>query len=206
MLTTAEILGYVGMAFIATSFFFSNIKILRILNLVGAIAMAVYGIMIDELPVAILNVLIAVVNIYYINKMLTAKTRFDLSSVNYEKGGVFDKFYQAYETDIQHFFPGFELNELDSAKIDLILRDFKVVGCFIYRKTGDQVNILVDYVEPNARDMENSRYLYAIKKSDFKANGVMSLICKSSVAAHKNYLKNLGFGAEGDDKFVLSLN
>ncbi len=204
-MTIAEILGYVGMAFIATSFFFSNIKILRILNLIGAIAMAIYGFMIDEWPVAILNIIIAVVNVYYINKMLTAKTRFDLSSANYERGGVFDKFYRANETDIQSFFPDFELNELESANIDLILRDFKIVGCFIYRKTGSVVHILMDYVEVNSRDMENSRYVYAVKKSDFKANGVLKLVCKSTIPAHTNYLKNLGFSMSSGDEYVLDI-
>lgn len=111
----SEILGYLGLAFIAVSFFFLKIVLLRALNLVGALIMAVYGFMIDSYPVAVLNIIIALLNIYHLNKILSQVSRFDLLNVSYERGDAFDKLYQAYEKDILQHFPEFSLSNIEQS-------------------------------------------------------------------------------------------
>lgn len=204
-MSTEQIIGYVGLVFIATSFFFADIKKLRLLNLIGALTMVVYGFMIDQLPVALLNIIIAVVNLYYLYKLSNVKTRFDLAKVNYKKGGGLDKFYQAHEEDILKFFPDFTFDDIELCSIDLMLRDFKLVGAFVYIKRGQKVEVIMDYVEPSARDMENSRYLYMVKKSEFKADGINEIISKTTIPAHMTYLQNLGFSELDKDVYSLKL-
>ena len=115
----SEILGYVGMAFVGVSFFFANIRILRLLNLIGATAMTVYGFMIDQPPVAILNIIIVGVNVYYLSKTSALISRFDVLSVQYQRNDAFDRFYHAHEEDIKVFFPNCSPAVLETAKIEV---------------------------------------------------------------------------------------
>ncbi len=51
-----EIFGYVGMALVLISMMMTSVKWLRILNMSGAIICAIYGIMTDTWPTALLNI------------------------------------------------------------------------------------------------------------------------------------------------------
>ena len=63
-----EVLGYIAMGFVGISFLMKNILTLRLLNLIGAATFIVYGIMLNEPPIYILNAFIVVVNLYYLLK------------------------------------------------------------------------------------------------------------------------------------------
>ncbi len=61
-----EWLGYLASILIGISMFMKDIVKLRFINLIGSILFAIYGFIIKAYPVAIINVIIAFVNIYYI--------------------------------------------------------------------------------------------------------------------------------------------
>lgn len=61
-----EWLGYLASILIGISMFMKDIVKLRFINLIGSILFAIYGFIIKVYPVAIINVIIAFVNIYYI--------------------------------------------------------------------------------------------------------------------------------------------
>lgn len=65
-ITTIEILGYIAMAFIGISFLMKDIKKLRFLNLLGASLFIVYGILLNQPPIYLLNAFIVIVNLYYL--------------------------------------------------------------------------------------------------------------------------------------------
>ena len=71
-----ELIGYVASALIAFSMMLSSILRLRVINLAGALAFTVYGILIGAIPVALLNGLIVLVNAHYLLRMLRAKEIF----------------------------------------------------------------------------------------------------------------------------------
>ena len=50
-----EIFGYVGMALVLISMMMTSVKWLRIVNMTGAIVCAIYGILTNTWPTAILN-------------------------------------------------------------------------------------------------------------------------------------------------------
>ena len=60
-----EIIGYAGMAFVIVSFLFRDIRLLRIFNLVGAVLSGTYGVLTKTWPTAILNIILAVINIAF---------------------------------------------------------------------------------------------------------------------------------------------
>ena len=190
---TTEIIGYVGLVLIAVSFFFTNMSWLRIFNLFGAIVMTVYGLLIDSIPVTSLNALIVVVNLYYLYKSSNRTDDFDMVEDSYKSGGLFDIFYREYESDIKKYFPAFDIGKADQYEITIILRELSVVGAFVYRPLGKEVQIKMDYVAPKYRDLSNSTFLMAIKSSEFKAKGFEKLVAVSRNEKHSSYLKKIGF-------------
>ncbi|MFS4494433.1 YgjV family protein [Maribacter sp. 2308TA10-17] len=61
-----EILGYLASLFVLLSFFYKDIRKLRIINSVGCAFFVAYGIMLPSIPVIITNVAILLVNGYYL--------------------------------------------------------------------------------------------------------------------------------------------
>ena len=63
-----EILGYVAMVLVASSFLLKDVVKLRLVNAIGAICFVIYGFLIGSFPVTGLNIFIVCVNGYYIYK------------------------------------------------------------------------------------------------------------------------------------------
>ncbi len=57
-----DILGYIGMLVVLTSFGFKNITTMRIINTIGCLITVVYASMIMAIPVLILNIGIVTIN------------------------------------------------------------------------------------------------------------------------------------------------
>ncbi|WP_409258619.1 uroporphyrinogen decarboxylase [Riemerella anatipestifer] len=61
-----EYIGYLASAFVAISFLLKEINKIRMVNLIGCLLFVAYGFLIDSLPVTITNILISLVQIYYL--------------------------------------------------------------------------------------------------------------------------------------------
>ena len=62
-----DVFGYIGMALVLVSMMMTSLKWLRILNMSGAVICAVYGILTNTWPTALLNIgllLIQIVQLY----------------------------------------------------------------------------------------------------------------------------------------------
>ena len=66
---THEIIGWIGNFFVVVQFLMSDMKKLRLYGLVGAILWLVVGILIDNIPLIILNIIIIGIQIYHLNKL-----------------------------------------------------------------------------------------------------------------------------------------
>lgn len=65
-----ETLGYVGMIFVILSFSMKEIIWLRMLNTIGAIISCIYGFLTKTYPTALLNLILALINSFYLIKYL----------------------------------------------------------------------------------------------------------------------------------------
>ncbi|QIW15989.1 lactate dehydrogenase [Pasteurellaceae bacterium RH1A] len=65
-----EILGYVAMILVASSFLLKDVIKLRLLNSVGCACFVIYGLLIGSIPVWGLNAFVVTINAYYIFKGL----------------------------------------------------------------------------------------------------------------------------------------
>ncbi len=70
---TVETLGFIASFIVLISLLMSSIKLLRWINLVGAILFACYGILISSVPTIFMNFGIVFINIFYLSKIYSTK-------------------------------------------------------------------------------------------------------------------------------------
>lgn len=64
-----EILGIVASLFVISAFLFKNVKIIRLLDAVGALLYVIYGILIHSYANILLNTVLIAVQIYHLYKL-----------------------------------------------------------------------------------------------------------------------------------------
>ena len=102
-------IGLVASVLIAISIMMTNVKLFRIINLIGAATFATYGYLIDSLPVFVLNFFNTCVDIFYLVKMSRQKEYFTLNPTLTGNEFFFKEFIKYYKDDITKFFPNFVL-------------------------------------------------------------------------------------------------
>jgi hypothetical protein len=73
-----EIIGYVASVLVAISLMMRSVLKLRVINLLGAAVFALYGLLIGAYPVAVMNLFIVLIDLYYLREFITAKGYFSL--------------------------------------------------------------------------------------------------------------------------------
>lgn len=188
-----EWIGYLASVLVLVSLSLSSLKKLRLFNLAGAAVFAFYGFAIGSLPVGIMNSIICVFNIYYLQKMFLHTERFDIieETANSE---YIRKFIEYYKKDIAVFFPQFKIESIKTANIFVIIRDANIAGIFICSEVNDQSsNIILDYVTPVYRDYKTGSFFYSQLPSWFKTLGISQLYCDASHPKYIKFLKRMGF-------------
>jgi len=130
----AEIFGYIASLFVAISLLMSSFLLLRVLNLIGAVAFVIYGILLGSIPIVITNGFITAIDIWYLLRML----RPDLNGVRYipvgpEKRHLVDDFVALNLEDIVTFFPDFRVERLGEVfrrggTAFVAIRDLNIIG------------------------------------------------------------------------------
>ena len=92
---------------IAVSLMMSSILRLRLINMAGALAFAVYGVLIRSYPVAALNSFTVAVNAFYLARMLRAKVYFQILKLRPDSDYL-RYFLGFYRKEILRILPDFE--------------------------------------------------------------------------------------------------
>ncbi len=206
-MTLLDLFGYVGSVLVAISLMMSNIKRLRWINLIGAFIFSTYGFLIGAIPVFLLNGWIVLVDIYYLVRIYRFQDDFDMVRLSSVHTPLFDLLMTRYGEDILTFFPNAQVDQLDDAVALLIFRNMKPVGLFVYRRNPHEpatIEVLVDYVIPEARDFKTARFLFDRHSTQLRAEAINTLISKSQKPGHIAYLKKMGF-VETPQGYVLDL-
>ncbi len=189
-----EWVGYGASLAIMISMLMSSVLKLRMINLVGCFLFIIYGWIIGAYPVAIVNFFIALINIYYLRKML-GQTASYFSVMEMDANDIYvRKFLDFYWKDIQKFMPEFKPNQLEGDECWLLLKDMKVAGIFMGGHKGDNtLEIHLDYLLPEYRDFKVGKFLYENKKDLFLKKSYKRLIAQPGNKKHNKYLKKMGF-------------
>ena len=188
-----ELIGYVASALVAMSMMMSSVLWLRVINMTGAVAFTIYGLLIHAYPVAVLNGLIVFVNGSYLLRMLTTKEYFQLLELE-PQSDYLEYFLGFYRADIEKLLPDFTYRPVENQVTLFILRDCKPVGVFIAAETTPGVlRVLLDYVIPGYRDLKVGRYLFVEQAAFFRARGIREIVVASRSRDFDAYLLKVGF-------------
>lgn len=197
--TLYALIGYGASAIVAIGLLMTSILRLRLFSLFGASIFVIYSLLIEAYPVAILNVVIILINIYQLRRLLNLEEEFSLLDVDVESSYL-ERFIDFHRVEIQQFSPEFlskPLNKSEAQIVIFILRNMLPVGLFIAKESeGGRAVVKLDYVIPGYRDFKVGQYLYRSKSDFFKSQGITRLISYPGSDTHEKYLKRMGFSRD----------
>lgn len=203
-----EWLGYLASFIVLISLLMSSIIKLRWINLLGSLVFAIYGFLINALPVAFMNLGIAFINIYYLIKIYRSKEYFKLLPIE-SNSKYFSYFLNFYKEEIKKYSLKSKFNVNNFDVTFYILRNMVPAGVFIASEyDNNTLKVELDFVIPEYRDFKIGNYIYEDKKDYFLDMGYTKIISLSLNNEHDNYLKKMGFKEKienGNKYFVKSL-
>lgn len=204
-----QLIGYIASVLIALSMMMNSILRLRIINLAGASSMAVYGVLIGAYPIAVLNLFIVTVDIFYLYGIFSKKEFFSLLQV--KPGSLYLKYFiEFYDLDIKKFLPDFQYTPQDDDLVFFVLRDTVPAGLMITDGgTTPDAWVKLDYVVERYRDFKVGQFVFREQAEVFRDRGIRRLLSHRGTPPHQKYLERMGFvpcsHPEGADVSVFDL-
>ncbi|MEH0826950.1 MULTISPECIES: hypothetical protein [unclassified Micromonospora] len=200
-----ELVGWAGSALLVWSLLQTRILRLRALNLVGCLILIGYNAGVQVWPGVGLNVVLAVINVWYLRKMLA--TRHDEQTYQVVEVGVDDQFLahtlRVHAADIARFNPDFRWESHGAPRSAfLVVKADEVVGVVLsHAEEGGVAQIDLDYVTQRFRDFTPGEFVYR-RSSLFTDRGFRRVVSPPGMVAP--YYHRLGFRPEGG-AYVLDL-
>ncbi len=198
---TIEWVGYLASLLVALSLTMSSIIKLRWINLFGAMLFTIYALIIDALPVALVNGFISVVNIYFLIIISNKKEAFKLFNVD-ARDKILNAFLDYHSKDIMNLAPEYDFSVPSSGKNYIIMRNMDIAGVFIGDKAGsDELEVVLDYVSPKYRDFKLGDFVYRKDSEIFQDDDIKKVKGKAKTKAYRTYFKRMGFKkhSEGEE-------
>ena len=199
-----EIIGYLASTIIAISLLMKSLIRLRIINGIGALVFVIYGLLIEAYPVAVLNGIIVVIDIYYLLQMVKRSEYFSIMKVG-SSSEYLDYFIEFHLEDIKNFFPNFSFKPEKTDFIFFVLRNTIPAGLVILEKIDDKGKILLDYALKDYRDFKIGSFIFEDNADILLNRGIEYLEAESFVKKHTRYLKQMGFVMHENNKFIKEL-
>ena len=196
------VLGYVASLGIVISLSMRSILKLRLFGVVGSGLFLVYSLLIGAIPIAVTNVVIIAIHLYYLRKLLGRNELFEVLRVRPESFYLLH-FLEFHDAEIQRFQPGFEYQAKPACRPLFLLRDMVPAGLFIPVTHEDgSVEVWLDYATPQYRDFKLGRYVYGGTLDVFgQAETVWS---EPWSDVHRRYLEKMDFvEAEREGRTIL---
>jgi len=203
--TLFELVGYTASLLVVVSLAMSSIIKLRVINLVGAVAFALYGVLIGSVPIMLTNVIIAGIDIWFLRRELTTREQLTVIAVSQEDPFL-DTFLRVQSVDIERFHPGFSLAEASADVTFLMLRDANPAGVFVGRRSDNAtMTVVLDYVAPPYRDLKSGSSLYGHSGERFVELGITNLRVPYVHPKQRDYFFKMHFVPEQDGSMTLTL-
>lgn len=194
-----ELVGYIASLLVVISLMMSALVRLRIVNMVGAFLFSLYGLLIGSIPVAAMNGIIVLVNIYYLARIYRDQEYFSLLEV--DEGSSYTRaFLRFYEKHIKADQPSFAFEEKRNFSL-FVLRDMVPAGLIQGTICEDGIlRINLDFVIPHYRDFKVGRFLFRDNPDFFRSRDIKAIRASAGSEAHNRYLEKTGFQRTSDDE------
>lgn len=200
-----DVIGWAGSALLVWSLLQTRILRLRALNLIGCLVLIGYNGALGVWPMVGLNVVLAVINVWYLYRMIT--TRHDAGTYDVVEVGTDDEFLahtlRVHAADIARFNPGFRWGgDRGDRSAFLVVRREEVVGVVLVRAAGrDTAQVELDYVTQRFRDFTPGEFVYRRSRL-FTDRGFRRVVTPPGMVSP--YYGRIGFRRDGDS-YVLDL-
>ena len=199
-----EIIGYAASIVIAISLMMRSLIRLRIINGIGALVFVLYGILIKAYPVAFLNGIIVIIDLYYLLQMLRRQDFFTLMEV--APNSQYLKFFiNFHKFDIRHFFPSFSYTPNPRDMVFFTLRNTMPAGLVIIRRDSDIGQVLLDYALKDFRDFKLGAFIFDDHADLLIQRGIKYLKAEGEEQSHIHYLLQMGFSEDKNGNFYRKL-
>ena len=192
-----ELIGYAASILVAISLMMSKIVRLRIVNMIGAAAFTLYGILIGSIPVAAVNAFIVGVNIWYLARIYGAGEFFKLIRMTPE-AEYLRLFVDHYADEIARYQPEFSPDDTHSDLCLFVLRDLVPAGLLLGDVDNGKLKVTLDFVIPTYRDFKVGRLLFDDRADYFRGLGIREIRASAGTRAHSRYLERMGFERTGE--------
>lgn len=201
-----DVIGWAGSALLVWSLLQTRLLRLRALNLLGCLVLIGFNWAVGVWPMVGLNIVLAVINIWYLGRMLV--TRHDDKAYQVVEvradDGLLAHILRTHHDDIARFNPGFtrpDPGRRDAAAF-LVLNADEVAGVVVFHVAGSGVaQVELDYVTERYRDFTPGEFVFR-RSRYFIDHGCHTVITPPGMRAP--YYGRLGFRRDGDS-YVLEL-
>ena len=209
-LNVTELIGYAGSGFIILSLLQKSIIKLRVFGLAGSITFLIYSIAITAYPIAVVNIIVASIHIWFLRKLLSRKVEVFTTLIVGKDSQYLLRFLEFHAQDIAEHQMGFSFVPRENQVRAFILRDLVPAGLFIGRFCDDDsIEIELDYVIPQYRDLKVARYLFSSRSEIFQEGRERIIWSRLGSSVHNEYLAGMGFTpgeADGVEALVSDLD
>ena len=189
-----ELIGYVGSAMVVLSLTRTSILKLRLFGLVGATIFVVYSLFIQAYPIAVVNVVIVGIHLYFLRGLLSRKNEFFTVLEVRADSRYLEYFLQFHEEDIRTYHPDFQFEPRADQVQVFLLRDLVPAGLLIGRRCVDSsFEVELDYVIPRYRDFRIAEFLYSELSGVFSDPQCERAWSRPGTEINTKYLERMGF-------------
>ncbi len=190
-----EVVGYIGSALVLVSFLMTSVVRLRIVNMAGSLISFTYAMIIGSYPLALMNIALVFINLYFLWKVKHAKKDYVLVETAPEDP-VLSHFLSTYRDDIEKCFPGIDLEQHKDYAC-LILCGDAPAGLVLGDRNEERLDLVLDYSLPRYRDYSLGAYL----REALPKKGIRELRYAGPTENHMKYLEKMNFTKQADGSY-----
>lgn len=192
-----EAVGWLGSAVLVWSLLQTQLRRLRVINLIGCLVLIVYNSLNGVWPMVGLNVVLAGINIWYLVR--ASREKHDAAAYQVLEVASDDTFLRhilrVHGADILKFNPTFVHDPFDGDIAYLVLKGDETVGVVVLHDEGEATaRILLDYVSPRYRDLSPGEFVFG-PQGPLRARGLRRIIVPDDMV--EPYYEQLGLVRDG---------
>ncbi|GAB2879810.1 hypothetical protein [Nocardioides pacificus] len=201
-----DILGWSGSALLVLSLLQARVLRFRILNLIACLTLIVFNGLLEIWPMAAMNVVLSVINIWFIYKLTS--DRHDEAAYAVLEVGPGDEYLRhvlrVHGSDILKNEPDFVWDHSAPDQFAyLVQKGDETVGVVLLRGEGDRAHVVLDYVTPRYRDFSPGEFVWR-PSGGLRSRGYHQVVTNPNMTDPYYDKLKVGFRPEGDS-FVLDL-